>query len=139
MKFHTKKKHVPTITIVALVDVLAILLIFFMVTTTFRQQEPSLQIKLPDSSTAEAAAGGSTEPIFLSVKGEQEITLDNQKVSLANLSSELQKLVAANPKRPVALRADRDAPFGVVVGVLDALKLAGIKNIPTFTQPKKAP
>ena len=45
----------------------------------------------------------------------------------------------AQPDRPVALQADRDAPFGVVVKVLDALKAAGLKDVPAFTQPEKNP
>jgi biopolymer transport protein ExbD len=41
------------------------------------------------------------------------------------------------PARPVAMQADREAPFGVVVKALDALRDAGIKNIPAFTQPEE--
>ncbi|MEO6845830.1 MAG: biopolymer transporter ExbD [Chthoniobacterales bacterium] len=138
MKFYTKKRRSPTITIVSLIDILAILLIFFIVTTTFRKQEPALQIKLPESKTAEKAVG-QKEPLILDVKSEKEITLDNKKITIETLGPELQKMIAAHPERPVAMRADRSAPFGVIVKVMDSLKEAGVKNIPTFTEPSKKP
>lgn len=135
MKFYTKKKRQPAIVIVSLIDILAILLIFFIVTTTFRKTQPQLQINLPDSKTAELAPAEQTEPILLQVKGEEEIVLDDQPVTLENLSAQLTAAREKFPNRPIAMQADREAPFGVVVRVLDALKEAGIQNIPAFTQP----
>ncbi|MEO8205178.1 MAG: biopolymer transporter ExbD [Chthoniobacterales bacterium] len=138
MRFYTKKRRTPTITIVSLIDILAILLIFFIVTSTFRKQEPALQIKLPESSTAEQGVG-QKEPLVLDVKSETEITLDNKKIAVDDIATELRKAIAANPQRPVAMRADQKAPFGLIVQVMDALKAAGVKNIPTYTQPKAKP
>lgn len=137
MKFHTKKRKSPSIVIVSLIDILAILLIFFIVTTTFKKNQPQLQINLPDSKSAEAAAAQKKEPAVLGVKDSDAITLDDQPVTLAELPSALKALRASAPDRPIALQADKAAPFGVVVSVLDALKEAGIKNIPAFTQPQE--
>lgn len=133
MRFYTKKRRTPMITIVSLIDILAILLIFFIVTTTFRKQEPALEIKLPESSTAQETTG-KKEPIVLDVKSLDAITLDNQKVSLENLTAELRKITEANPQRPVNMRADQEVPFGVVVKVTDALRVAGVKNVQTSTR-----
>ncbi len=55
MRFYTRKRRAPSIIIVSLIDILAILLIFFIVTTTFRKNQPQLQINLPESKTAEQA------------------------------------------------------------------------------------
>lgn len=136
MRFYTRKRRNPSIIIVSMIDILAILLIFFIVTTTFRKDLPSLKINLPDSKTAEAAAAPKNEPLVLQVKSAAEIHLDGRPATLENLQAELIAARAKNPERPVALQADREAPFGVVVSVLDALKAAGIKNIPAFTQPQ---
>lgn len=136
MKFHTKKKKAPAIIIVSLIDILAILLIFFIVTTTFKKTQPQLQINLPDSKSAEAAAAEKQEPLVLGVKGEDAITLDNKPVALAELGAALKAARDQSPDRPIAMQADREAAFGVVVKVLDALKEAGIKNVPAFTQPQ---
>ncbi len=137
MKFFTRKRRQPSIVLVSLIDILAILLIFFIVTTTFRKTQPQLQINLPDSKTADLAPAEQTEPLLLQVKGEEEIMLDGEAIALDELSAKLTAARAEFPNRPIAMQADRDAPFGVVVKVLDALKDAGIQNIPAFTQPRE--
>ncbi len=136
MKFYQKKRRAPSVIIVSLIDILAILLIFFIVTTTFKKDQPQLKINLPDSKTAETAPAEKDDPLVLRVKSADEITLDEKPVTVDNLASALTAARAASPTRPIAMQADRDAPFGVVVKVLDALKEAGVKNIPTFTQPQ---
>lgn len=137
MKFHTKKKKAPAIIIVSLIDILAILLIFFIVTTTFKKNQPQLQINLPDSKSAEAAPAEKKEPLVLAVKADDAVTLDDKPVALADLGAALKAAREKSPERPIALQADKTAPFGVVVSVLDALKEAGIKNVPAFTQPQE--
>jgi biopolymer transport protein ExbD len=137
MRFYTRKRRAPSIIIVSLIDILAILLIFFIVTTTFRKNLPQLQINLPESKSAELAPAEKNEPIVLSVKSADEISLDGKPVTLDLLTEALKTVRTQAPTRPIAMQADREAPFGVVVKVLDALKDAGIKNIPAFTQPEE--
>ena len=137
MRFYTRKRRAPSIIIVSLIDILAILLIFFIVTTTFRKNQPQLQINLPESKSAEQAPAEKDEPVVLSVKSADEISLDGKPVTLDLLAEALKTVRAQAPARPIAMQADREAPFGVVVKVLDALKDAGIKNIPAFTQPEE--
>ncbi len=135
MRFYTRKRRAPSIIIVSLIDILAILLIFFIVTTTFQKKQPQLQINLPESKTAEQAPAENVEPLVLRIKSDTEITLDEKPQTLENLAASLKTLRAQFPNRPIAMQADREAPFGLVVKVLDALKAAGVKNIPAFTQP----
>ena len=137
MRFYTRKRRAPSIIIVSLIDILAILLIFFIVTTTFRKSQPQLQINLPESKSAEQAPAEKDEPVVLSVKSADEISLDGKPVTLDLLAEALKTVRAQAPARPIAMQADREAPFCIVVKVLDALKDAGIKNIPAFTQPEK--
>jgi biopolymer transport protein ExbD len=137
MRFYIRKRRAPSVIIVSLIDILAILLIFFIVTTTFRKNQPQLQINLPESRTAEQAPAENTEPVILRIKTATEITLDEKPVTLENLADALRTLREQAPARPIAMQADREAPFGVVVRVLDALRDAGIKNIPAFTQPEE--
>jgi len=134
MKFYTKKKRTPAVAIVSLIDILAILLIFFIVTTTFKKDQPVLKIELPESKAAEAAPA-EQKPILLDVKSEEEITLDNESVPLDGLAEALRKRITNEPDRPVAMRADREASFGTIVQVLDAMRHAGLENTPAFTQP----
>ena len=137
MRFYIRKRRAPSVIIVSLIDILAILLIFFIVTTTFRKNQPQLQINLPESRTAEQAPAENTEPAILRIKSATEITLDEKPVTLENLADALRTLREQAPARPIAMQADREAPFGVVVRALDALRDAGIKNIPAFTQPEE--
>ena len=118
MRFHTRKRKNPSVIIVSLIDILAILLIFFIVTTTFRKDQPQLKINLPESKSAEQATVTDKEPIVLRVKSADEITLGSQPVTLANLASAVVAARAKSPDRSIAMQADREAPFGVVVKVL---------------------
>ena len=136
MQFYTRKRRNLFVNVVSLIDILAILLIFFIVTTTFRKKQPQLQINLPESKAAETAPAATTEPVVLRVKNGEEISLDDKPVALDKLTAAIQSAREANPKRGIAMQADREAPFGVVVKVLDALKQAGIQDVPAFTQPE---
>jgi biopolymer transport protein ExbD len=137
MRFYIRKRRAPSVIIVALIDILAVLLIFFIVTTTFRKDQPQLQINLPESKTAEQAPAEESQPVVLRIKSADQITLDEKPVALENLADALKILREQAPARPIAMQADREAPFGVVVKALDALRGAGIKNIPAFTQPEE--
>jgi len=137
MRFYIRKRRAPSVIIVSLIDILAILLIFFIVTTTFQKNQPQLQINLPESKTAEQAPAENSQPLVLRIKSAEQITLDEKPVTLESLADALKTLRAQAPARPIAMQADREAPFGVVVKALDALRDAGIKNIPAFTQPEE--
>ncbi|HEY5744271.1 MAG TPA: biopolymer transporter ExbD [Terrimicrobiaceae bacterium] len=138
MTFYTRKRGTPSVIIVSLIDILAILLIFFIVTTTFQRNQPQLQINLPESKTAEEAPAENTPPLVLRIKSAEQITLDEKPVTLEALAGALKALREQAPDRPIAMQADREAPFGVVVKALDSLRDAGVKNIPAFTQPEES-
>jgi biopolymer transport protein ExbD len=136
MQFYTRKRRNLFVNVVSLIDILAILLIFFIVSTTFRKKQPQVQINLPDSKEAETSPAPSTEPVVQRVKNSDQISLDDKPVALDQLAAAIQSAREAQPQRGIALQADREAPFGVVVKVLDALKQAGIQDVPAFTQPE---
>ena len=136
MRFYTRKRRIPSVIIVSLIDILAILLIFVIVTTTFRRDQPAVVINLPDSKTA-TAAPSQNDPAILSISPDEKLYLDNKPVELSGLKQALQEMLAANPNRGLALNADKKAPFGVVVGVMDVLKEANVRNVPAFTEVKQ--
>ena len=137
MKFYTKKKRAPVVTIIPLIDILCILLIFFIVTTTFKKETNQLKINLPESKEAKQAAAEAKPPVLLRVQDETHLTLDDQPVTVDGLAEALKAQMQKEPERGIALQADKEAPFGLIVKVLDALQAAGVKNIPAFTEPKK--
>ena len=96
MRFYSRKRRAPSIIIVSLIDILAILLIFFIVTTTFRKNQPQLQINLPESKTAEQAPAEKDEPAVLRIKSAEQITLDEKPVTLDTLAEALKSSACTN-------------------------------------------
>jgi biopolymer transport protein ExbD len=135
VKFAHKKRRAPSIIIVSLVDILVILLIFFVVSTTFRTEQPEVQINLPESKTA-VNAPSELEHAMVTVDQGDEIKLDGRAIGIDELEGAVRDLPATR-KSSLALQADRKASFGTIIKVMDALKLAGVKNLPAFTQPEK--
>jgi biopolymer transport protein ExbD len=135
MKFAVRKRRAPSIIIVSLVDVLTILLIFFVVSTTFKRDQPEVQINLPDSKTA-TKAPAELEHAIVTVDQNDAIKLDGQMISVDDLEGAVRNLPETR-KSSLALQADKKASFGTIIKVMDALKLAGVKNLPAFTRGEK--
>jgi biopolymer transport protein ExbD len=135
VKFAVRKKRAPSIIIVSLVDILTILLIFFVVSTTFKKDQPEVQINLPESKTAKNAPA-ELEHSLVSVDENDEVKIDGRAINVDELESAVREL-SETKKSSLALQADKKASFGTIVKVMDALKLAGIKNLPAFTREQK--
>ena len=131
MNFVVRKRRAPTIIIVSLVDILIILLIFFVVSTTFKKDQPEVQINLPESKTA-TKAPSELEHAIVSVDENDDIKLDGRSMGADELQGAVRDL-SAERKSSLALQADKKASFGTIIKVMDALKLAGVKNLPAFT------
>lgn len=130
-----KRRQMPGVIIVALIDVLIVMLIFLLVTTTFKQQ-PALRLALPESSQAAKSGAHEDAPLIVSVDPQGIIRLgaDSQAVTTDRLKAELVARVFKNPDLRLALNADKAAPFGQIVTVMDAAKAAGIKSVNAFTK-----
>jgi biopolymer transport protein ExbD len=134
MRFYVKRKRTPQIIIVSLIDIFAMLLIFFIVTTTFKTAQSELSIKLPESKTA-TQADNPNDPIVLAITSDEKIVLDDHPLNgVDDLAAGLQEAQKKTPNRPLAMKADQKVSFGFLVQVLDSLKKAGVKNLPTFTK-----
>ncbi len=129
MRFYVhQRRRPPAIIIVALIDVLIVLLIFLMVTTTFKQQ-PALKLALPESSQAMKSGAHENAPLIVSIdpQGSLRLGQDATPVTLDRLKQELAAAVEKNPELRLAISADKTAPWGQVVKVMDAAKEAKIK------------
>jgi biopolymer transport protein ExbD len=131
MKFAVRKRRAPAIIIVSLVDILTILLIFFVVTTTFKKDQPEVQINLPESKTAKKLPAD-LEHAIVSVDENDGIKLEGRTMGVEELEGAVRDLPEAR-KSTLALQADKKASFGTIIKVMDALKLAGVRNLPAFT------
>ena len=135
MDFSVRKRRAPNIIIVSLVDILIILLIFFVVSTTFKKDQPEVQINLPQSKTA-TAKPAELEHAIVSVDENDSVKLNGKDIAVDQLEEAVRNL-SAEQRSSLALRADKKTSFGTIIKVLDALKLAGVKNLPAFTQTTK--
>jgi biopolymer transport protein ExbD len=132
VKFAVRKRRAPSIIIVSLVDILTILLIFFVVSTTFKKEQPQVQINLPESKTA-TTAPAELEHAIVTVDKDNNIKLDGKSVSGDELEEAVRNLPPTR-KSSLVLQAADEASWHTIVKVMDALKLAGVKNLPAFTR-----
>ena len=93
MKIAVRKRRAPSIIIVSLVDILTILLIFFVVSTTFKRDQPEVQINLPESKTSTKRTS-ELEHAIVSVNENDEIRLDGQVIAAEELEGAVRNLPA---------------------------------------------
>ena len=136
MRFYVhKRRQAPAVIIVALIDILIVLLIFLLVTTTFRQQ-PALKLALPESSHAERTGAQETPPLVVSIDAQGDLRLgpEGKPVTAERLKTDLLAAAEKTQDLKLAISADKRAPFGQIVMVMDAAKEAKIKIVNAFTK-----
>lgn len=127
---NTKKRSTPSVIIVSLIDVLMVVLIFLVVTTTFKNRVPALDMALPTSSYAGSSMTESENPLLVRIqKTAPYLLLNNKSVTASELRSEFILRIAEKPSVNLTIQADEKAPFGEVVNVRDIAQEAGITNI----------
>ena len=137
MNFMPRRRRKPEIIIVSLIDIFAILLIFMVMTSQFKTEQPEVTIKLPESKSA-VSAENPGHPVILSISEDEKVFLDAKEVGILDLREALEKLLEKEPPPQLALNADRKAPFGTIIKVLDVLKEAGVKgSLSAFTEMQK--
>jgi biopolymer transport protein ExbD len=134
MRFYLKQRRTaPAVIIVALIDVLIVLLIFLMVTTTFKQQ-PALRLALPESTQALKTGANENAPLVVTVDKDGNLRLGREALPVTSdrLRAELMTRASQNPSLQLAISADKNAPWGQIVKIMDAAKEAKIKIANAF-------
>lgn len=136
MNLRPRRRPVPTIPIVSLIDIMIILLIFFVATTTFKKEKTQVKITLPESKSLGGATQAPEERVAISIDKEQKIFLDGKPVELDKLAIAITSLKDAKPGMRLELQADTTAALGILVKVWDALREAGysINDVPARIQ-----
>lgn len=135
MRFLERRhRQPPSIIIVSMIDILVVLLIFMIASTTFKQQ-PAIKLVLPESR--QPREGGDEGKVIIDIaKSAPYFYLDRRPVTLDQLQSELTARAAKNADAVVGVRADADAALAKFVNVMDIVKAAGFKKpISIFTKP----
>lgn len=133
MKFVRANREEPEITLTPLIDIVFLMLIFFMVSTTF-MRESSIDIALPEAS--EQPTRQATGPMVLSINARGAFFLDGR--ALVNSQRDtvrraLEQARAADSERPLLIQADAEARHQSLVTAMDAAGLAGISRISIAT------
>jgi biopolymer transport protein ExbD len=131
MEFYRPQTKQLSIPILPLIDILAILLIFLIVTTTFKKKRPVFTIDLP-TVQALPSTTITEERVILGVSGEGEISLAGLRVPEGLLVDYLKVYLENNPGRKLELEADQGVTLNQLFGVWDALTEADvpIKEVP---------
>ena len=123
--FRERRKRLPVVNITPLIDVLFILLIFFMVSSTFIEQ-PNIRLQLPRAAHADVT---NIERLVVTISKDERIFLGEKPVSLAELSDLLIDAILKTDDRTLVIKADKNVRHGVVVRVIDIAKGAGFEKI----------
>jgi biopolymer transport protein ExbD len=129
MRYRERKEPVQDINISPLIDMVFILLIFFMVSTTF-VKDMKLDINRPAASTASTA---STKAIRLYIDNLGEIYLDGEPVRVWVIQSRIRDLLAGSTGKSVLVVTDDGVPAGRLVEVIDQARLAGATDVGVAT------
>lgn len=108
-----------------MLDVVFIMLIFFIVTATFIKQT-GVQVNRPDTKTAEHKNAVS---LLVGVSADSNIWIDKKRVDPRNLAPIMQKLHAENPKGGLVIQADKDSKVDKVLAVMQAARKIGINKV----------
>jgi len=133
MQIREKSKKRVIINITSLIDVLFLLLIFFMVSSTFLEQ-PGMKLDLPKTKRKTAVR---VEGYTLFVMSDESIYLNHEKLSMKDLPGRLEKIKEDVEESGIVLQADETVRYGLVVEVMDMIKGSGITKLIVATRPKE--
>lgn len=123
---HTQKDTSDVgVNLTPLIDMVFILLIFFLVTASFTK-EAGINVDRPSAQTASRQERGN---LVIAISQSGEIWIDNKQVDLRSLRAHVQRLHAQNPEGTVIITADQQSRSGLMVDVMDQVRLAGVSNI----------
>ena len=123
---HSKQESAAeSVNMTPLIDMVFILLIFFLVTASFTK-ESGIDVDRPTAQTAVREEQGS---LIIGVSKNGEIWVDNQQIEMRSVRAHVEHIHAQNPEGTVIILADRTAMTGTTVEVLDQVRLAGVTNV----------
>ncbi len=115
-----------------MLDVVFIMLIFFIVTASFIK-EAGVEVNRPEASTSEPVENVN---ILVAISATNEIWMDNRRIDVRAVRANIERLHAENPKGAVVIQADNESSTETVVAVLDASREAGVYDVSLATEDK---
>lgn len=122
-------KEETEINLTPMLDVVFIMLIFFIVTTSF-VKEAGIEVNRPSAKSAEQKSKAN---ILIAIRNNNEIWIDKRMVDVRSVRANIERLKASNAQSSVVIQSDNEAKTGTLVQVMDQIRLAGIFNISIST------
>lgn len=119
------KKNSVELNIAPLIDMVFILLIFFLVNTSF-VKESGIEVNRPSASTAEIQE---KTAIMVAIDKENRVFMENREIDVRAVRANVERALAENPEGGVVVISDKFTSAGVVINVMDGCRLAGAENI----------
>ena len=135
MPLKTEPLEEPSINLTSMLDIVMLLIIFFMVSTKFSEEERQTWIQLPSVSENVALSGQPAE-IIVNVDVDGKIKVQNEDLTLDSLRILLDAARFAFPNQAVVIRGDGRCEYQTVMNVFSTCKEAGIKNVSVAHIPK---
>lgn len=139
MRIELGEDEQPDIGLIALIDCIFFLLMFFMVATSFKQQEAPTKekhqpIELPAAQVSLDLPSAAPPPVVIGIGKDGELYYGGDPVSLGALRERLREVAAANPGHLVRIEGDRRTPYQNIVHVLDLCQFEHLNNISMRTR-----
>ncbi|HSH28183.1 MAG TPA: biopolymer transporter ExbD [Wenzhouxiangella sp.] len=120
------------INITPMLDIVFIMLIFFIVTTSFIR-ETGVEVDRPTALTSEPRPQGN---VLIAIRDNDEVWMNKQQIEIHQVRSEVERAKAENPESAVVLIADESARTGMLIEVMDQVQAAGINRISVSAEPE---
>ena len=134
MRFKTRNRSkAPALALTSMLDVIFLLLCFFVTVSVFSQWESEISIKLPKATTAEAPERMPGE-IIVNLSKEGLVTVNGRALKLDELKDRLTRISKFYPGQPVIIRADRETKYDHLVKVVDTCREADVWNFSLATE-----
>lgn len=135
MRFGSGERRKALINVTSLIDVVFLLLLFFVVTSTFLER-PGLDLSLPAASPTEVAR---RDEVTVELDADGATWLDGARMEPADLEAGIERALASAGTERVVLEADERVPHGRVVEAMDAARRAGATGLVVATRPREEP
>lgn len=129
---HSEAEEETEINITPMLDIVFIMLIFFIVTTSF-VKETGIDPKRPEAETASLRARSN---ILIGVTEAGQIWFNKREIEITLVRQRVEEATAENPQSSAVIIADQGAPTGVVIDIMDQIRLGGVTDIAVAATPE---
>ena len=133
MKIETNRKHLTTFSFSSLTDIVLLLLVFFLLSSSFIIQ-PGIKVILPRTHTADSH---SEKSLYVTITRQGTIYLNDEIIPLGQLGAEVRRFLISGEKQVIVIMADKEINLETAVMVMDICKAAGAEKFLIATQQTK--